>query len=76
MKLTYNFTPWVQVSFGYSLIYLSSVMRPGNAIDPVVNDNIRFVAAPTPSNLNRPAFAWRAEELVVQGMTFGVRVQY
>jgi hypothetical protein len=76
VKLTYNFNPYIQVSFGYSLIYLSSVMRPGNAIDPVVNDNIRFVAAPTPSNLDRPAFSWRAEELVVQGMTFGARVQY
>ena len=43
---------------------------------PYVSDNIRFVAAPTPSNLDRPAFSWRAEELVVQGMTFGFRVQY
>src|SRR4029077_5496718 len=76
LKFTYNFNRWVQVSFGYYLIYLSSVMRPGDAIDPVVNDNIRFVAAPTPSNANRPAFAWRAEELVLQGMTFGFRVQY
>ena len=76
VKFTYNFTSWAQVSFGYSLIYLSSVIRPGNAIDPVVNDNIRFVAAPTPSNLDRPAFSGGAEELVVQGMTFGFRVQY
>jgi hypothetical protein len=77
VKLTYNFTSWFQVSFGYSLIYLSSVMRPGGAIDPVINDSdIRFVAQPTPSNLNRPAFDWRAEELVVQGMTFGARFQY
>jgi hypothetical protein len=75
-RLTYNFNRYVQAYFGYYLIYLSSVMRPGDAIDPVVNDNIRFVAAPTPSNANRPAFAWRAEELVMQGMTFGFRVQY
>ncbi|WP_171470384.1 BBP7 family outer membrane beta-barrel protein [Frigoriglobus tundricola] len=77
IRLTYNFNPWVQVSFGYSFLYLSSVMRPGKAIDPVVNDsNVRFVANPTPSDLPRPAFAWRAEELVVQGMTFGLRIQY
>jgi hypothetical protein len=77
VKLTYNFTSWFQVSFGYSLTYLSSVIRPGNAIDPVINDSaVRFVAEPTPSPLARPAFAWRAEELVVQGMTFGARVQY
>ncbi|AMV24491.1 hypothetical protein VT84_08845 [Gemmata sp. SH-PL17] len=77
LKLTYNFNRWVQVSFGYSLMYLSAVMRPGRAIDPIVNDsNVRFVAQPTPSTLPRPTFAWRSEELVVQGMTFGIRVQY
>lgn len=77
LKLTYSFNPWLQVSFGYSLMYLSSVIRPGGAIDSVVNDsNVRFVAMPTPSTLNRPAFAWRTDGLVVNSLTFGVRVQY
>ena len=44
--------------------------RPGGQ-----RQHIRFVAEPTPSNLDRPAFSC-AEELVVQGMTFGFRVQY
>jgi hypothetical protein len=77
LKVTYNFSRNVQVSFGYSLQYLSSVVRPGREIDPVVNDGaIRYVAQPTPSPLNRPAFAWRAEDLAVNGLTFGLKVQY
>ena len=77
LKLTYNFNRWVQVSFGYSLTFLTSVARPGRAIDGVINDsNIRFVAQPTPSNEPRPSFVWRAEEFVLQGMTAGLRVQY
>ncbi|MDY3552309.1 BBP7 family outer membrane beta-barrel protein [Gemmata sp. JC717] len=77
LKLTYNFNPWFQVSFGYSLMYMSSAIRPGGAIDAVVNDsNVRFVAQPTPSTLARPAFAWRADGLTVNALTFGARLQY
>jgi hypothetical protein len=77
LKLTYNFNRYVQVYVGYSLQYLSSVVRPGREIDPVINDSdIRFIAQGTPTTLARPAFAWRAEELVVNGLTFGLKVQY
>ncbi|AWM41526.1 hypothetical protein GobsT_74200 [Gemmata obscuriglobus] len=77
LKLTYNFNPWFQVSFGYSLMYMSSAIRPGGAIDAVVNDsNVRFVAQPTPSTLARPAFAWRTDGLTVNALTFGARLQY
>lgn len=77
LKLTYNFNPWVQVSFGYSLLFMSSAMRPGGAIDSVVNDStVRFVSMPTPSTQARPAFQWRADELVVNSLTFGLKIQY
>lgn len=77
LKLTYNFNPWFQISFGYSFMYMSSAIRPGGAIDAVVNDgNVRFIAQPTPSPLARPAFAWRTDGLAVNALTFGVRLQY
>lgn len=77
-NVTYNFTERTQVYFGYSIIWISSVMRPGEAIDPFVNDsNVRFVAgAPAGSTQNRPAFSWNANDLWMQGMNFGVRLQY
>jgi len=77
IKLTYNFNPHVQVYAGYTLFYLSSVMRPTEAIDPVVNDGgIRYIANTTPSVLNRPNFIWKGTGFVVQGITLGLRLQY
>lgn len=77
-NVTYNFNQWAQVYFGYSIIWISSVQRPGEAIDPVVNDSgVRFIANPPQGNtLNRPAFHWNANDLWTQGMTFGLRLQY
>ena len=75
---TYNFNQWAQVYFGYSIIYISSVQRPGEAIDRVVNDSrARFIANPPMNNtVDRPAFRWNANDFWTQGMTFGLRLQY
>jgi hypothetical protein len=77
-NVTYNFNSRSQVYFGYSIIWVSSVMRPGNAIDPVVNDSgVRFIANPPAGNTaNRPAFSWNAGDFWAQGMNFGFRLQY
>jgi hypothetical protein len=77
-NVTYNFTANAQVFVGYSIIWISSVMRPGEAIDPYINDsNVRFVAgAPAGNTVNRPAFNWNANDMWMQGMNFGVRLQY
>lgn len=76
-RLTYNFTPSVQVYVGYTVLFLSSVQRPGEAIDPVINDaRVRFIANPPAGNANRPAFEWRANDFTAQGITFGAVLQY
>jgi hypothetical protein len=76
-NLTYNFSPNAQVFFGYSITWISSVQRPGEAIDEVINDSqLRFIANPTPSLANRPAFTFRANDFWAQGMNFGFRWQY
>lgn len=78
LKLTYNFTSAFQVSFGYSLFYLSSVVRPGDQIDPVVNSTqIRFTNGGLPSTLGPvPSFQWHAHSFVMQGLTFGAKLAY
>ncbi len=77
IRVTYNLGPSVQLFAGYTLFYLSSVMRPTEAIDPVVNDgDIRYIANTTPSVLNRPNFIWKGTGFVVQGITMGFRLQY
>ena len=78
LNLGCNVTPNVRVTVGYSILYLSSVMRAGEAIDPVLNDSrIRYVASPTPSDLNAPVFSWdRASDFWAQGVNFGLNVRY
>jgi len=77
-NVTYNFTERTQVYVGYSIIWISSVMRPGEAIDQSINDSgVRFVAGvPAGNTQNRPAFDWNANDLWMQGMNFGFRLQY
>jgi hypothetical protein len=76
-RLTYNFNPAVQVYVGYTVLFLSSVQRPGEAIDPVINDaRVRFISNPPAGTANRPAFEWRANDFTAQGITFGAVLQY
>ncbi|VTT99912.1 Signal peptide protein OS=Rhodopirellula europaea 6C GN=RE6C_05291 PE=4 SV=1: DUF1551 [Gemmataceae bacterium] len=78
LKLTYNFTSNFQVSFGYSLIYLSSVVRAGSFVNPLIDPStIRFTNGGAPSTPSPvPTFAWNANSFVVQGLTFGAQFQY
>lgn len=76
-NLTYNFTKSSQVFFGYTIIYASSVIRPGEAINPVINDSTaRFVALPTPNPFAAPTYSFRANDYWVQGLNFGARFEY
>lgn len=78
LKLTYNLTSNFQVSFGYSMIYLSSVVRAGSFVNPLIDPNtIRFTNGGAPSTPSPvPTFAWNAHSFVVQGLTFGAQFQY
>lgn len=77
LNLTYNFNPNFQVYFGYSIIYVSSVMRPGEAIDPVLNDSrIRYIATNGTSTSDHPQFTWNANDFWTQGINFGMRFMY
>lgn len=77
LNLTYNFSERTQVYFGYSIIYVSSVQRPGEAIDQTINDSrVRYIAVSGTSDANRPTFKWNANDFWTQGLNFGVRFQY
>lgn len=77
LGLTYKFTRNVQISFGYNLIYASSVIRPGEAIDPSINENqVRYISNPTPTPVLAPYQRWNANDFWVQGMTFGATLMY
>ena len=64
----------VRVFVGYTLFYWSSVVRPGDQIDPVINPT----QLPTPTGPGtlvgpaRPAFTFHDTDLWAQGINFGV----
>ena len=75
--LTYNFTSWAQVYAGYSIMWLSSAQRPGQLLNPNINDSqARFIANAPASNVTAPIFHWHGSDVTVQGLTFGLKLQY
>jgi hypothetical protein len=67
----------VRIFAGYTFIYWSNVVRPGDQIDPVVNPT-QLPSATGPGTLvgpARPAFSFHESDLWVQGVNFGLEVR-
>ncbi|MBW3598310.1 MAG: BBP7 family outer membrane beta-barrel protein [Planctomycetes bacterium] len=61
-------TNFLQASIGYSMIYWSHAVQPGNQIDPVVD-----VAPPLGG---RPRFTFDGTDYWVMGLNFGLKASY
>ena len=70
-----RFTPWATGFVGYNFMYVSELVRPGKQIDPVVNPaNFPFGAGS--ATASHPSFHLRGESLWMQGVNFGLKLQY
>lgn len=73
-RLGYDVTRHIQLYAGYDYFYWTNVLRPGNAVDSVINTSQRngqsLVGAPRPEPIMSPSGIW------AQGMTFGVELKY
>jgi hypothetical protein len=73
-RLGYDVTKHIQLYAGYDYFYWTSVLRPGNAVDSVINTSQRngqtLVGTPRPEAVMAPSGIW------AQGMTFGVELKY
>jgi hypothetical protein len=69
----------LQARVGYTFLYASSVARPGNQIDRVINPN-QVPTDPasfgTPGGPARPAFSFRDSDFWAQGVSFGLELRY
>jgi hypothetical protein len=73
-RLGYQLTHNLKLKLGYSLIFWSNVVRPGDQIDLHVNPD---QLPPTiGSNPARPEFVFRDTDYWVQGITFGGEFQW
>lgn len=73
-RLGYDVTEHIQLFAGYDYWYWSSVLRPGNAVDSVINTSQRngqaLVGSPRPEPILSPSGIW------AQGISFGVELKY
>lgn len=67
-------TPWARAYAGYTWIYWTSVVRPGDQIDLSVNPNL--IPPTVQVGPNRPAFDFHASEFWVHGVQFGLELTY
>jgi hypothetical protein len=69
--LGYQLTQHLRMTAGYSFIYWSNVVRPGDQIDTTVNPNLLPPENPTQNAFLNPRFAFRETDYWVQGLSLG-----
>lgn len=77
LKLGLHVTPNLRLAVGYNFLYLNSVLRPGDQIDPGL-DVTRIPNFPLPGNIQRlstprPAPTLRDSDLFAQGISFSLQ---
>ncbi len=74
VKLAFYPVQRLKLSVGYSLMYWSSVVRPGFEIDTAIDG--RLLTALPPADATRPAFAFDPTDYLVHGLNFGAELQF
>jgi hypothetical protein len=72
-------SPWASFIVGYTFLYVSSVARPGDQIDRVINPSQAASINGLPNNLigpARPALAVQSTDFWVQGLSFSLELRY
>jgi hypothetical protein len=77
LKIGYQITDNLRAFVGYNFLYISSVVRPGDQIDRVLNTNLIPPFTPTgPAGPPRPLVPFKTTDFWAQGLTFGVEWRY
>ena len=74
LNIGYQFTNHIRGFVGYNFLYWSSVVRPGNQIDPVVNPNL--IPPATAGGPSRPTFNFNGSDFWVQGIQAGLDIRW
>jgi hypothetical protein len=74
VNLHFQISPLWRFNVGYSLLYLTNVVRPGNQIDPIVDSN-RFPPALTPVS-QHPIFSYSERAVWMQGVNLGLEARF
>jgi hypothetical protein len=71
VNVGYQVTPRLKMTLGYTLVYLSNVVRAGDQIDRDVNPNLFPPEAVPFAGPLRPEFAFRETDFWAQGLSVG-----
>ncbi|HEX3726774.1 MAG TPA: BBP7 family outer membrane beta-barrel protein [Pirellulales bacterium] len=73
-NLHLQISPLWRLNVGYSLLFLTNVVRPGNQIDPIVDPN-RFPPPLTPVS-QHPIFSYSERAVWMQGVNVGLEARF
>jgi hypothetical protein len=77
LNFGYHVTDWLRLYAGYNVLYVSSVVRPGEQIDRAVNPTqiprLGGTGLVGPAN---PAFSFRGTDFYAQGLNFGLEFRW
>ena len=78
VNVGYQLTPRIKLFVGYSFIYWSSVLRPGDQIDPRLDVNRipNFIVPPAAPTTPHPQPTLTRTDYWAQGISFGVQVRW
>jgi hypothetical protein len=74
LSIGYQLTCNIRAMVGYSLIYWSDVVRPGDQVDLVINPT--QLPPGTLQGPARPAFTFKSSDFWAQGVNFGLEFRY
>jgi hypothetical protein len=78
LNLGYQVNDHLRVFVGYDLLYLNSVVRPGDQIDQVLDIATipNFAPGTTPTGQGRPSVPFRERDFWAQGVNIGFELRY
>jgi hypothetical protein len=76
LNFGYQVTANLRCFVGYNFLYLSSVVRPAQQIDRVVNPTFIPLNGTAPMGPARPSFALRDTDFYAQGVNFGLEFRW
>jgi hypothetical protein len=77
LSVGYWITNHLRAFIGYSFLYLSNVVRPGDQIDRTINTTyVPTTLAAGPTSPARPSFSLSSTDFWAQGINFGLTYRY
>ncbi|MEO7064647.1 MAG: BBP7 family outer membrane beta-barrel protein [Dokdonella sp.] len=80
LNLGYRLTSSVTIHAGYSFLYASSVVRPGNQVSRIINTSQSAAYTEDPAavlqGVAAPGFSFKSSSFRVQGLNVGVTIRF